>query len=128
MQKNFIAKNFRGPPFRPQNFSGPPFLPRKLRVNPIEKHVNSIFTEKFVVIFFKPPLTRVKTFKGPPFCIRPPPLTSVCEWSLSWIYSNIFLCKDYVKLQTGVLVTASGMLLKIVQIELNPSLFTIAEY
>ena len=78
----FIAKNFRGPPSDRKKISGPPpFLPWKLRVNPIEKHVNSIFNGKSVVIFFRAPLTRVKNFKGPPFCIRPP-LTSVCERSL----------------------------------------------
>ena len=52
-----------------------PFLPLKLRVNPIEKHVytNSIFTGKFVVIFFQGPhLTRVKNVKGPHFLHQPP--------------------------------------------------------
>ena len=51
---------------------GPPFLPWKLRVNAVEKHINSIFNGKSVVIFSGPSLARVKIFKGPPFCIRPP--------------------------------------------------------
>ena len=72
MQKIFIVKIFRGPPSDRKKISGPPFLPWKLRVNPIEKHVNSIFNGKSVVIFFSGlPLTRVKTFKGPLFCFRP---------------------------------------------------------
>ena len=70
--KKYLSRKFFGPPFRLQKISGPPFLPWKLRVNPIEKHVNSIFNGKSVVIFFRAPLTRVKNFKGPPFCIRPP--------------------------------------------------------
>ena len=55
MQKIFIAKIFRGPPSDRKKIQGPPFLPWKLRVNPIEKHVNSIFNGKSVVIFFRAP-------------------------------------------------------------------------
>ena len=54
----------------------------KIRVNPIEKHVNLIFSGKFVVIFFKASLTRVKKFKGPLFASGL--LTSVCDWSLNF--------------------------------------------
>ena len=79
--KYLSQKIFGAPLHTAKKFQGPPFLPWKLRVNPIEKHVNSIFNGKSVVIFFRAPLTRVKNFKGPPFCIRPP-LTSVCERSL----------------------------------------------
>ena len=81
MQKIFIAKIFRGPPSDHKKISGAPFLPWKLRVNPIKKHVNSIFNGKSVAIFFRAPFIRVKNFKGLPFCIRPPH-TSVCERSL----------------------------------------------
>ena len=73
-KKNY-RENFSAapPPLRPQKISGPPpLLPWKLRVNPIEKHVNSIFTGKFVVIFFKAPLTRVKSIRGPIFASGPP--------------------------------------------------------
>ena len=78
-------ENFSGPPFRPQKKnSGPPFLPWKSLVNPIEKHVISIFNGKSVVIFSGHPLTRVKNFKGPPF-LHQAPLTSVCERSLIYI-------------------------------------------
>ena len=48
-----------------------------------EKHANSIFTGKFVAIFFQGPLTRVKNFKPKPpspFCIRPPP--NKCLWTV----------------------------------------------
>ena len=72
--KAFYHENFLGPPFKPHKFQGP-FLPWKLWVNPIEKHVNSIFTGKFVIIFQALPLQEFKHFEGPP--------TSVCEWSLT---------------------------------------------
>ena len=81
MQKIFIAKNFWGPPSDRKKKSGPPpFLPWKLRVNPIEKHVNSIFNGKSVVIFFRSPLQGSKIFRAPLFASGP--LTSVCERSL----------------------------------------------
>ena len=71
--KKIYRENFSGPPFRPQKkFQAPPFCHENYGSTPIEKHVNSIFTGKFVVIFFRAPLTRVKNFKSPPFCIRPP--------------------------------------------------------
>ena len=78
MQKIFIAKIFRPPPFRQKKKSGPPFLPWKLRVNAIEKHINSIFNGKSVAIIFSGPLP----YKGSKF-LRVPlfgsgPLTSVC--------------------------------------------------
>ena len=41
--KNIYRKNFSGPPSDCKKISGSPFLPWKLQVNPIEKHVNSIF-------------------------------------------------------------------------------------
>ena len=82
MQKNFSAKNFQGPPFGPQNFSGPPFLTRKIGVNPIENHIDSLFRGKISVFFSGPPFPGSKIFRVPPFCIRPP-LTSVCERSLT---------------------------------------------
>ena len=71
MQKIFIVKIFRAPFQTAKKFRAP-FLPWKLRVNPIEKHVNSIFNGKSVVIFFRAPLTRVKNFKGPFFASDPP--------------------------------------------------------
>ena len=48
-------ENFSGPPSDRKKIQAPPFLPWKSRVNPIEKHVNSIFNGKSVVIFFRPP-------------------------------------------------------------------------
>ena len=54
-------------------------MPWKLWVNPIEKHVNSISTGKFVVIFFRAPLTRVKNFRGPLFASGPP---YKCLWTV----------------------------------------------
>ena len=78
MQKIFIAKIFSGPPSDHKKIQSPPppFLPWKLWVNPREKHVNSIFNGKSVII------TRVKNFKGPPFCIRPPPYK--CLWTVPY--------------------------------------------
>ena len=55
-KKNNREIFFASSPSRPQKISVPPLLPWKLRVSPIEKHVNSIFTEKSVVIFSSPPL------------------------------------------------------------------------
>ena len=81
MQKKIITKIFcPPPPFSPQKISGPTLLPRKIQVNLIEKHVNSIFTGKFVLIFFSPPYKGQK-FSGSSF-LHQIPLTSVCEWSL----------------------------------------------
>ena len=65
--KKYLSRKFFGALLQTaKKNSGPPFLPWKLRVNPIEKHVNSIFNGKSVVIFFRAPLTRVKNFKVPP--------------------------------------------------------------
>ena len=70
--KNIYCKNFSAPPSDRKKISGPPpFLPWKLRVNPIEKHVNSIFNGKSAVIFSGPSLQGSKILR-PPFCIRPP--------------------------------------------------------
>ena len=73
--KKKLSQNFP-PPSDLKNFSPPPppppvFWPWKLRVNPIEKRVNSIFTGKFMVIFFKAPHKGQK-FKGPLFASGPP--------------------------------------------------------
>ena len=84
--KKYLSQKFFGPPFRPQKTSGPPFSPWKLWVNPIEKHVNSIFNGKSVVIFSRPPLQGSKILRAP-FCISPPLTKSVCERSLNL---NIF--------------------------------------
>ena len=96
MQKIFIAKIFRPPPPSDRNkISGPPFLPWKLRVNPIEKHVNSIFNGKSVVIFFRAPLTRVKNFKGPLFASGPP---YKCLWTVPYqdnFLTYLFWCVKY---------------------------------
>ena len=64
--KKIIVNIFHPPAFKPQ-------ITWKLWVNPIEKHVNSIYTGKFVVIFFKapPPHTKVKNFKDPLFVSAP---------------------------------------------------------
>ena len=71
---DIYRENFSAPPLQTaKKISPPPFLPWKLRVNPIEKHVNSIFNWKYVVIFFRAPLTRVKNFKGSLFLHQPPP-------------------------------------------------------
>ena len=83
MQKNKLSRKFfGGPPSDRQKNLGPPFLPWKSLVNPIEKHVNSIFNRKS--FFQATPLQGSKILRGPPFCIRPP-LTSVCERSLIYI-------------------------------------------
>ena len=59
--KKKLPQNFLGPPFQTMKKISPlPFLWWKLQVNPIEKHLNSIFTGTFAVIFFKAPLTWVK--------------------------------------------------------------------
>ena len=78
MQKIFIAKIFRPPPLQTEKKIRAPFLPWKLRVNAVEKHINSIFNGKSVVIIFSGPLP----YKGSKF-LRVPlfasgPLTSVC--------------------------------------------------
>ena len=73
-KKYLSRKFFRPPPSdrkKKKHFRAP-FLPWKLRVNPIENHVNSIFNGKSVVIFFRAPLTRVKNCKGPLFASGPP--------------------------------------------------------
>ena len=79
MQKKLLQFFFAPSHFRPQKISAP-LLSLNLQVNPIEKHVNSIFIGKFVVIFFQGPPFQGSQILGPPFCISP--LTSVCEWSL----------------------------------------------
>ena len=83
--KNIYRENFSGPPYRPQKNFRPPFLPWKLRVNPIEKHVNSIFNGKSVVIFFQGPPGPYKgqKFQCPPFCISPP---YKCLWTVPYWY------------------------------------------
>ena len=63
MQKIFISKIFCPPPLQTEKKSGPPFLPWKLRVNAVEKHINSIFNGKSVVIIFSGPLP----YKGSKF-------------------------------------------------------------
>ena len=59
--KTFYCKNFLGLPPNSKNFRAP-FLPCKLLVNPIGKYVNSIFTGKFVVIFFTAPSYKRQIF------------------------------------------------------------------
>ena len=94
-KKKKIAKIVRGSLQTAKKFQAPPLLPWKLWVNPIEKHVNSIFTRKFVVICFRVPLTRVKNYKGPLFASGPP---YKCLWTVpkAWIsiikyFTNCFL-------------------------------------
>ena len=72
MQKTTTTTKFSNPLQTSKNFRAS-FLSWKLQVNPIENHINSIWTEKFV-IFFKAPLRGSKILRSPP--------TSVCEWSL----------------------------------------------
>ena len=55
MQKIFIVIILWGPLQTAKTNSGPNFFPWKLRVNPLQKHVNSIFNGKSVVIFFQGP-------------------------------------------------------------------------
>ena len=77
----FITKIFRAP-FRPQKNFRAPFLPWKLRVNPIEKHANSIFNGnlKSVVIFFQgPPYKGKKNLRAPLFASGPP---YKCLWTV----------------------------------------------
>ena len=95
MQKQISAKKIIAPPSNIKNFRVP-FLTWKLWVNPIENHINSIFSGKLVIIF-QGPLRRVK---------RAPP-TSVCKQSLKYrkyihnfvaqylsnIIIRIFFCK-----------------------------------
>ena len=85
MQKIFIVKIFRPLPpdsKKKKKKSGPPFLPWKLRVKAVEKHINSIFNGKSVVIFSgPPPLQGSKFLRAPLFASAP--LTSVCERSLT---------------------------------------------
>ena len=69
MQKDFITKSFCPP--APPKISEPLFCHENYR-SYIEKHVNSIFTGKFVIFFKAPPLTRVKNFKGPLFASGSP--------------------------------------------------------
>ena len=84
--KEYLLQKFFGPPPSDRKkVSGPPFLPWKLQVNPIEKHVNSIFNGKSVVIFSGPPLQGSEILRTP-FLHQAPPLTSVCEWSLMKIF------------------------------------------
>ena len=84
--KIFIAKLFRGPPSDRKKKSGPPFLTWKLWVNPVEKHVNSIFNGKSVVIFSGPPLQGSKILRVPLFASGPP---YKCFWTVpNW---NVFV-------------------------------------
>ena len=62
--KYSLLQIYFGPPLRPQKNSW------KLRVNPIEKHVNSIFTGRSV-IFSRPPLQGSKILTAP-FLNQPP--------------------------------------------------------
>ena len=80
MQKKNYREIFWAPPSDRKKKSGPPFLPWKLRVNPIEKHVNSIFDGKYVVIFSGPPFQESKMLRAP--FLHQGPLTSVCKRSL----------------------------------------------
>ena len=80
--KYLSQKFFRGPPSDCKKNFRAPFMPWKLRVNPIEKHVNSISNGKSVVIFFRAPLTRVKNFKGPLFASGPP---YKCLWMVPYM-------------------------------------------
>ena len=70
--KYLSQKIFGAPLQTAKKFQGPPFLPWKLRVNPIEKHVNSIFNGKSVVIFLGPPLQGSKILRAPLFASGPP--------------------------------------------------------
>ena len=65
MQNIFIAKQFCPLPLQTSKNSAPPFFfcHDKFRVNPIEKHVSSIFTDKFVVVKF----FQVPPYKGQKF-------------------------------------------------------------
>ena len=81
MQKIFIEKIFRGP-FRPQKKKKKfraPFLPWKLRVNPLEKHVNSIFNGKSGNFFSGPPYKGQKFLRAPFFASGPP---YKCLWTV----------------------------------------------
>ena len=74
MQKIFIAKIFRGPPSDRKKIQAPPPFAMKITGQPIEKHVNSIFNGKSVVIFFQgPPLQGSKILRVPIFASAPPP-------------------------------------------------------
>ena len=57
----------------------------ELWVNPIEKHVNLIFTGKFV-IFFKAPSQGSMILRAHIFASGQ--TTSVCEWSLTSLITN----------------------------------------
>ena len=74
-------KIFLGPLQTSKNFRAS-FLQWKLQVNPIETHVNSTFTGKFVAFFSKHPPLQGSTVLKITFCIRAP--KSVCEWSLAY--------------------------------------------
>ena len=97
MQKTTTTTKFSNPLQTSKNFRAS-FLSWKLQVNPIENHINSIWTEKFV-IFFKAPLRGSKILRSPP--------TSVCEWSLikCWCHGlrggdYEFPCQFYLYLET----------------------------
>ena len=79
--KKISVKNFQGPPLWASKFFGAPFLTRKIGVNPIENHIDSLFRGKISVFFFRAPLFGLKNFQGTLFASGPP-LTSVCERSL----------------------------------------------
>ena len=80
-----LYREFFRPPPHLKKFRAP-ILPWKLRVNPTEKHVNSIFTR----IFFQGPLTRVKIFKAP-FLHEPP---NKCLWTVP---NKGKKCKSFVR-------------------------------
>ena len=61
MQKNLIQKIFQ----TAKKISSPPLFAMKIWVNPMEKHVNSIFFGKIVVIVFRAPLQGSKILRAP---------------------------------------------------------------
>ena len=75
----------------------------KLRVNPIEKHVNSIFNGKSVVIFravlkfFWPPASRAGKVEKLP---APPPQKWKGNFRCSGAYDSIFVQVHYVLAST----------------------------
>ena len=89
------------PPSDLKKVSGPPFFHENYGSTPLEKHVNIIFTGKFVVIFFKALLQGSKILSAPLFASAPPP-TSVCEWSP--ISTMREICRDAIVRSYQVLV------------------------
>ena len=82
--KKYLSRKFFAPPFQTEKKKKirATLFAMKLRVNAVEKHINSIFNGKSVVIFFRPPpLQGSKFLRAPLFASGP--LTSVCERSLT---------------------------------------------